>query len=378
MSRTARTKLVLLALSLAFWPVYGQDTTPAPPPPDQSAPQQIDAKAPKAADSDAKKDSDKKDNDDPLPASAVHNPVLWQDPGDIASHDLFFGQGGEKHQPKPPFVFVSEDSSGTNPKFDARDADGKKWRVKLGEEARPEVVASRLLWAVGYFANDDYLLHEATVQGLELKRGENRIKTGAPDAGQVIDVRFERKPGGEDKIGIWDWKENPFYGKREFNGLRVMMAVMNNWDLKNVNNSVYSDKQNDRQIFLVNDIGASFGTNGLSWTRARSKGNIDSFKGSKFITRTTDTEVDFGTPKAPAGVLIASVGLTAKSFAMRSGLEWIGKNVPREDAKWMGSLLGQLSHQQLTDAFRAGNFPADQIEAYVEIVESRIKELQQL
>ncbi len=370
MSRTVRTKLVLLALSLAFLPMYAQDAAPPPPPPDQSASQQ-DAPAPKDAGS-------KKDNDDPLPASAVHNPVLWQDPGDIASRDLFFGQGGEKHQPKPPFVFVSEDMNGTNPKFDVKDADGKKWRVKLGEEARPEVVASRLLWAVGYFANDDYLLHVATVQGLQLKRGEGRVKNGAAEGGQVIDVRFERKPGGQDKIGIWDWKDNPFYGKREFNGLRVMMAVMNNWDLKDVNNSVYSEDKNDRQIFMLNDIGATFGTNGLSWTRARSKGNINSFKGSKFITRTTDTEVDFATPKAPTGILVASAGLMAKQYAMRSGLDWIGNNVPREDAKWMGSLLGQLSHQQLTDAFRAGNFPADQIEAYVEVVESRIKELQQL
>jgi len=375
MSRTARTKLALLALSLAFLPVYAQDT---PPIPDQSVPQQTDTQAPKPTGSNAKKDGDKKDNDDPLPASAVHNPVLWQDPGDIASRDLFFGQGGEKHQPKPPFIFVSEDMNGTNPKFDVRDADGKKWRVKLGEEARPEVVASRLLWAVGYFANDDYLLHVATVQGLQLKRGEGRVKDLPPDAGQVIDVRFERKPGGQDKIGIWDWKENPFYGKREFNGLRVMMAVMNNWDLKDVNNSVYSDEKNDRQIFLLNDIGATFGTNGLSWTRARSKGNINSFKGSKFITRTSETEVDFATPKAPTGILVASAGLTAKSYAMRSGLDWIGNNVPREDAKWMGSLLGQLSHQQLIDAFRAGNFPSDQIQAYVEVVESRIKELQQL
>src|ERR1700743_1959082 len=108
MSRTGRTKLVLLALSLAFLPVYGHDTTPVPPPPDQSAPHQTDAQAPRPTDSSAKKDGDKKDNDDPLPASAVHNPVLWQDPGDISSRDLFFGQGGEKHQPKPPYVFVRE------------------------------------------------------------------------------------------------------------------------------------------------------------------------------------------------------------------------------------------------------------------------------
>ena len=51
---------------------------------------------------------------------------------------------------------------------------------------------------------------------------------------------FERKPDGEEKVGIWRWKDNPFTGRREFNGLRVMMAVMNNWDLKDVNNAVYS------------------------------------------------------------------------------------------------------------------------------------------
>jgi hypothetical protein len=44
----------------------------------------------------------------------------------------------------------------------------------------------------------------------------------------------------------------------------------------------------------------------------------------------------------------------------------------------MGSLLGQLTHAQLVDAFRAGNFPAEDIDSYVSIVESRIAELQKL
>jgi hypothetical protein len=109
---------------------------------------------------------------------------------------------------------------------------------------------------------------------------------------------------------------------------------------------------------------------------ARSKGNIGTFEGSKFIERETDTEVDFATPKAPTARLIETGGVPeAKDFSMRVGLEWIGKNVPRRDAKWMGSLLSQLSHQQLVDAFRAGHFPPDQIDAYVQIVESRIREL---
>ena len=321
------------------------------------------------------KDSGKgeKDSAEPLPASAVKNPVLWHQPSDIASLDLLNGQGGAQRKPVPPFTFEDEDLNGTNPKMDVRDSGGTKWRVKEGEEARPEVVASRLLWAVGYYANDDYLLQTATVSGVEVKRGSSGFK-----AGNLSEVRFSRKPSGEKKLGIWEWRSNPFTGQREFNGLRVMMAVMNNWDLKDVNNSVYSDKQNGTQIFLVNDVGATFGANGVGFTRAGSKGNINSFRASKFIKRLTATEVDFSTPKPPTGVLLTSFGGSAKSYFMRAGLSWIGNNIPRADARWIGTLLAQLSHQQLLDAFRAGDFPAKDVDGYVEIIEARIAELKKL
>src|SRR5579875_1658528 len=107
----------------------------------------------KSKDDDGSKDKDK-DNDGVLPKSKVHNPVLWKQPDNIPGLDMYTGRGGEKHQPKPPFQFLSEDMNGTNPKFDVRDADDTKWRVKVGEEARPEVVASRFLWATGYFVNE--------------------------------------------------------------------------------------------------------------------------------------------------------------------------------------------------------------------------------
>lgn len=314
-----------------------------------------------------------KDNDLPLPASAIKNPMLWHDPGNISSLDLFYGEGGKDRQPAPPFTFVGEDLHGTNPKMDVRDSNDKKWRVKEGEEARPEVVASRLLWAMGFYANEDYLVQHAMVSGVDMKRGSRDLKQG-----KLAAVRFSRKPGGQNKIGIWEWRTNPFTGTREFNGLRVMMAVMNNWDLKDENNSVYADNKGGQQLFLVNDVGATFGANGVGWTRARSKGNIGSFQDSKFIQRLTDTVVDFSTPKRPTGIVIATAGLTAKSFAMRSGLDWIGNDIPLQDARWMGSLLGQLSHAQLMDAFRAGNFPATAVSSYVEIVESRIAELKKL
>ena len=319
---------------------------------------------------DKQHDDSSDEHDRPVNRTELHNPVLWHDPGNIPSLDLFYGQGGKDGQPVPPFSFESEDHKGTNPKFDVRDAQDKKWRVKLGEEARPEVVASRLLWAVGYFVDDDYLLESADVEGLHLQRGANRAKNG-----HVTEARFARKPTGQKKVGIWKWKNNPFTGTREFNGLRVMMAVMNNWDLKDINNAVFYDKGSDCDLFLASDIGATFGTNGLSWTRARSKGNIKSFKESKFVQRLTDTEVDFATPAAPTASLIKTAGLGIEPYAKRSELDWIGNNIPRQDARWIGSLLSQLTHQQLLDAFRAGHFPPDQVAAYVDVVENRIHEL---
>ena len=318
--------------------------------------------------------TDKEDNDKPINPTDIHNASLWRDPGNISAKNLLYGEGGREGQPAPPFKFLSEDLNGSNPKFDVQDANGKKWRVKLGEEARPEVVASRLLWAVGYYVNDDYLLHISTIQGLDIKRGAKLVHNGT----QVIDARYERKPDQSKKVATWEWKNNPFRDTREFNGLRVMMAVINNWDLKDINNAVYVDKKTGHQTLLVSDIGATFATNSLEISRAKDKGNVDSYVASKFITRTTPTTVDFGTPSAPTGALLKTGGALVGSYAKRRGYDWIGDDIPREDARWIGSMLGQLSHEQLLDAFRAGNFPPESIDQYVAVLEARIAQLKAL
>src|SRR5262245_6958763 len=51
------------------------------------------------------------------PAAAKGTPTLWRNPGDIASLDLYWGIGGADKAPKPPFKFVKEDTTGTNPKI---------------------------------------------------------------------------------------------------------------------------------------------------------------------------------------------------------------------------------------------------------------------
>ena len=336
-----------------------------------NAPEENADKGSKANKADKADKADTADKDKPLPASSVRNPILWHDPGNIAAKDLFNGQGGAKSYPKPPFTFLQEDKSGTNPKFDARDGNGKKWRVKLGEEARPEVVASRLLWAIGYYANDDYNLKSADIEGLNISRGHVK-------GTHIEDARFARKPGGQEKIAIWAWKDNPFLGTREFDGLRVMMAVLNNWDLKDINNSVYFDEKTGHQVFLVNDVGASFATNSLEMSRSKDKGNLSSYKNSKFITKRDGQTVNFATPAPPNGVLLKSFGLRAPEYFRRSGFQWIGQNIPVEHARWIGQLLGRLSVEQIHDAFRAGNFPPEQADIFADLVHNRILELQDL
>jgi hypothetical protein len=313
----------------------------------------------------------KKDRDKPVAAEEISNPVLWQTPGDITAKDMFYGQGGEQRQPQPPFTFLREDRQGTNPKFDCRDANHKTWRVKLGQEARPEVVASRLLWAVGYFADDDYVVPRAQIRGLKMKR-KSPQQTGT----EVIDARFARKAGGEHKVGTWRWRENPFFGTREFNGLRVMMAVLNNWDLKDINNAVLQDSKTGQQVFFVSDTGASFGSNAFNLSQKKSKGNAGSYEKSKFVVRNDGTAVDFATPSVSVDLITKTVGFGAMAFMAREHLDWIGKNIPAPDAHWIGTLLGQLSHQQLVDAFRAANFSPNEIDSYVTVLEDRIHELQ--
>jgi len=302
--------------------------------------------------------------------------VLWRRPADIASRDLFYGPGGKDHQPHAPFTFLKEDLNGTNPKFDIEDRDGVKWKVKLGEEARPETVASRLVWAAGYFASEDYFL--ATLRAGDLPARLHRGQNFVARDGSVHNVRLKRE-ASEKKMAIWRWRRNPFTGTRELNGLRVVMALINNWDLKDVNNRVYEEKKwagpaDPEHIYEVSDLGASFGTTGRSWSRAKSKGNLHSYSHSSFISKVTPSYVNFRVPTRPAFIHFFEL----PEFVSRLRMRWIGRHIPREDARWIGDLLARLSPDQLRAAFRAGGYSAEEVEGFTNVIEMRIAELNQL
>ena len=306
-------------------------------------------------------------------------PTLWREPADIASRDLLEGPGGKEHEPHAPFKFEKEDLKGSNPKFDVRDQDGVKRKVKLGAEAKPETVASRLVWAIGYFTNEDYFLPEFRATGMpaHLHRGNSFVE---PD-GSIRNVRLKRYLEGAKKIGSWEWRHNPFTGTRELNGLRVMMAVINNWDLKDENNSIYREKRPDtgegpQLVYLVSDLGSSFGTTNFI-ASDKGKGNLDSYVHSTFIRKGAERAgnlVDFEDPHRPA----LFVAFNAPEFVSRVNMEWIGRHIPKADAKWTGQQLAKLSREQIRDAFRAAQYTPEEVEAFSMAVELRIAELNEL
>ena len=267
---------------------------------------------------------------------------------------------------------------GTNPKFDVHDENGVKWKVKMGHEARPETVASRLVWAVGYSANEDYFLPELHVEGMpeHLHRGQQFV---GPQ-GTSHNVRLKRYLEGEKKAGIWKWRYNPFTNTRELNGLRVMMALINNWDTKDVNNAIYYEKHPEgsdgpENIYMVSDLGASFGTTGsqLEAGGFRRKSEILQHIPSLCIKV---TEPMWTLPHLPCPMLIDI--FYPPDFLRRVHMRWIGRRIPRDDVQWMGQLLAQLSPEQIRDAFRAGGYTPEEVEGFSKVVEGRIAQLNKL
>ena len=303
--------------------------------------------------------------------------MLWREPKNIKTLNLFYGPGGPEHAPHSTFTFLKEDRKGSNPKFDVEDENGVKWKVKLGSEAQPETVASRLVWAVGYFANEDYFVPVLHAQEMpaHLHRGPPLVE---PD-GTSYDTRLKRELNGEKKIGVWHWRNSPFSGTREWNGLRVLMALINNWDLKDENNAIYEKERSKgsdelQRIYMVTDLGASFGAVKLTRDRKFSKGNLELYQQSKFIDQIGADYVNFEVPHRPSAVVLVN----PHEYFSRLSIDWIGKHVPRADARWMGQLLAQLSPSQIRDAFRAAGYTSQVIDRYAAVVESRIAELNRL
>jgi len=295
--------------------------------------------------------------------------VVWHDPGDVSTLNLFYGAGGEEHAPDPKgkFTFMKEDMEGTSPKFEVKDEKGVQWKVKLGQEPQSETAATRLLWAAGYFVDEDYYLADFKVEGLpKLHRGQSSVSAD----GTVHHARLKRKAKKTEKLGNWDWFHNHCGSQREFNGLRVMMAFVNNWDLKDVNNTL--EEVDGERRCVVTDVGAAFGKTGDPFTR--SKSSAKDYASAKFISKATPDSVNFVMHSRPFFLAVFNL----PNYRTRSRMEKIAKHIPRDDVRWVGQRLASLSVGQIQDSFRAAGYTPEQVDLYTKTVQHRIAELNAL
>lgn len=271
-------------------------------------------------------------------------PILWQRPADISSRDLFLGPGGAAMRPDlRRITFIKEQKGGYSKKFEVRDGSGRTWVVKIGKEAQSETSAIRLLWGVGYLTEVNYLVPRVTI----------------PGKGTFRNVRFEARPDNWKRVGEWKWKKNPFTNTTEFQGLKIMMALINNWDLKDSNNEILQvrgDNGNELR-YIISDLGATFGhasTTPILWRLTRSRNNPAKFAKSNFLEKVKGDRVVLHFGGKNRGIM---------------------KDIDVQDAQWMGSWLAQLSDHQLRDAFRAANYRPNQINLLVRAVRDRTNEL---
>lgn len=265
-------------------------------------------------------------------------PVLWE-AVNVNRQDLINGSGGSRSRPNLSSVtFIEQETGGSNLKYRIRDASGKIWITKTGKEAQSETASVRLLGALGYKTELVYLVPSLTI----------------PGKGTFTNVRLEARPENIERLEEWDWKSNPFNNSQQLQGLKVMMALLNNWDLKTDNNKILYSK-NDRELhYIISDLGATFGKMGglpLLWRIQRSRNQPLDYVDTKFINEVDDGRVE---------------------FAYYGKLRELFKDMPVRDVRWITNLLSQLSQDQIGDAFRSANYSASEVDLLSQEVRERI------
>ena len=264
-----------------------------------------------------------------LPAG---KPVLWEQVN-IADRDLYNGPGGDAMQPDLSKVeFIEEDTSGHNKKYRIRDAKGMEWVAKLGTEAQPETAAVRILYGLGYKTEINYLVPSITI----------------PTKGTFTNVRLEARPKNARRLDQWAWKDNPFVGSNELQGLKIMMVFFTNWDLLDMQNKVVRVRTDYgvEDQYIISDLGATFGRLGNNnlpffFRLGRQTNKPEAWEQAGFIKDVKDNKLVFDFTGGKSRDILNDVTIT--------------------NGRWLADLLGQLTEKQIDDAFRAANYTPEQI-----------------
>ncbi len=300
--------------------------------------------------------------------------ILWQDPGNVAALDFVTGVAGNAHRPQPPFHFVEEEMSGTNPKVKVKDAKGVAWSVKWGEEARPSVFSTRLAWACGYNVETEYFVGAGEIRGAHnLKRAANQIRGD----GHFIDARFQLRSDKPKFLSEynWSWIDNPFMGSPQLNGLKILIMLLSNWDTKDARDMTKAGQSGTADsnlaifaqlepspphyLYLVSDWGATLGHWGAG-PGGRSKWDCKAYSAD--------------TPDFVQGV---DNGIVKWGYSGKHNDD-ITKNIRVSDVEWLMQYLGQVTDEQLRRGLAASNAPPEELQCFLTSIRRRITALQSI
>ena len=277
------------------------------------------------------------------PPSAAELAELWVEPK--PGRDLFYGVGGPQLAPNPLAIFtvIEAKKGGFSSGYTVLDSRGKEWSAKLYPEARTEVVASRIFWAVGYHQPPAYALEQWSAKGAK-----------GPNPQPVARFR-EEKPEfhGLTESGPWSYSDNPFVGTKPLAGLLVLQIMLGNSDLKAANNMLYTlarPIEGARQWYVARDLGHTFGRTGV----------IDAPR--------DDNDVFDETP------FIKAVNNGVVTFEYRGLHGPLFKSITVADVQWICGRLSKLTDKQWADAFRAGGYAEPTAQRYIRRLKQKIAE----
>ena len=304
------------------------------------------------------------------PDEPIHSVLaaIWRDPGDVAQLDLAAGPGGKSGVPLPPFTFVEEHLTGSQPCLSVRDARARTWRVKWGNEVQVETLATRLAWAAGYFVETTYYVTEGRIDNAgTLQRAAERIDA----TGQFRQARFELDENDVIKHfdeHSWAWNDNPFVGTRELNGLKIVMMWLSNWDAKDLrdvargsNTAIfeYPLRGGRREArYLIIDWGGALGRWGNVMQRGRWDCEGFAAESDRLVEGVDGTFVRFG--------------YTGQRTAD------IADGIRVSDVRWLMKTLSQLTDAQIAEAVVASGGTPDEATCFTSALRSRLQRLAQL
>jgi hypothetical protein len=266
------------------------------------------------------------------------------------------------------FHFLEEHDTGSQPCVSIRDARGRTWRVKWGQEVHTEVFGTRLAWALGYFAEPSYFIANGVIHGA---RDLTRATSCVDEHGRIRDARFELSDSGVarhfDAHG-WAWDDNPFVGTRELNGLKILMMLISNWDNKDVrdvargsNTAIFEHAVDGRleARYLIIDWGAALGAWGNN-VLARGRWDPDAFasQNAAFIAGVSDGAVQWGYQGQRTADLV--------------------QNITVEDVRWFDRIAGRLTDDHVRAALLASGANEDETSRFTVSIRDRLDRLHRL